>query len=124
MDNYNYPPGADTPDAPWNQSEQEAQEVEVTLSTTLSKVCNILSTNYEAGRDEEGWCFDFDSNQTEAARESNLSAVDALNEAASVLQRIMDLHLLDAHLNLYKAVKAAKEGCEGWEEDEFEAYTN
>lgn len=38
----NYPEGADTPDAPWNQSDPTTSEVEVTVSITLSKTVKIM----------------------------------------------------------------------------------
>lgn len=47
MDNYNYPWGADTPDAPWNQSDPEPKEVDVTVSITLSKQITIKVDDYK-----------------------------------------------------------------------------
>ena len=52
-DNYNYPLGADTPSAPWNQHEPDEKEFEVTCSQTLSKTVTVSTTNYEEGVDEE-----------------------------------------------------------------------
>ena len=46
MDNYNYPMGADTADAPWNQVDPEPIEVEVTVSITLSKTVKIYVDDY------------------------------------------------------------------------------
>ena len=46
MDNYNYPMGADTADAPWNQVEPEPIEVEVTVSITLSKTVKVYVDDY------------------------------------------------------------------------------
>lgn len=53
MDNYNYPWGADTPDAPWNQSEQEPKEVNVTVSITLSKQVTIEVNDYKEYEDQD-----------------------------------------------------------------------
>lgn len=55
-DNYNYPEGADTPDAPWNKVDNEEEEVEVTVSITLSKTFKISTDNYskELEEDEDG----------------------------------------------------------------------
>lgn len=39
MNNYDYPVGSDTPDAPWN--EDELEEIEVTISITCSKSTTI-----------------------------------------------------------------------------------
>lgn len=57
----NYPIGADTPDAPWNQEENPEREVEVTVSVTLSKVVKIRVRDYEvldSGKDEDGIYFE------------------------------------------------------------------
>lgn len=57
MDNYNYPVGADTKDAPWNQEDPPEEEVEVLVSVTLSKTVKIKVTDYEVdeGVDEDGY---------------------------------------------------------------------
>ena len=47
MDNYNYPMGADTKDAPWNQVDNPEREIEVTVSVTLSKTVKIKVSDYE-----------------------------------------------------------------------------
>lgn len=56
MNNYDYPLGADTKDAPWNEIEVPEEEIEVTVSVTLSKTVKIKVTDYtvESGTDEEG----------------------------------------------------------------------
>ena len=61
MDNYNYPMGADTPDAPWNQVDNPEREIEVTVSVTLSKTVKIKVSDYEitdSGKDEDGEYFE------------------------------------------------------------------
>ena len=57
MNNYDYPMGADTPDAPWNQVEPEPRKVEVTVSITLSKTVEVEVTDYTAEEDydEDGY---------------------------------------------------------------------
>ena len=57
MNNYSYPIGSDTPDAPWNQIDPEPQEVEVTISMTISKTVKVKVTDYtcEEDWDEEGY---------------------------------------------------------------------
>ena len=57
----NYPIGADTSDAPWNQVENPEREIEVTISITLSKTVKIKVKDYEivdSGRDEDGEHFE------------------------------------------------------------------
>ena len=52
-DNYNYPPGADTPDAPWNEPVTPEIDAEITVSTTLERIATI--TTDEVWWDEDGW---------------------------------------------------------------------
>lgn len=61
MDNYNYPMGADTKDAPWNQVDNPKREIDVTVSVTLSKTIKIKVSDYEitdSGKDEDGEYFE------------------------------------------------------------------
>lgn len=53
----NYPIGADTPDAPWNQVDPEPKKIEVTVSVTLSKTVEVEVTDYTVKEefDEEGY---------------------------------------------------------------------
>ena len=51
--NYDYPYGADIPNAPWNQSDPEPVEVEVAISQTLSKSTKILITDYTVNKWED-----------------------------------------------------------------------
>ena len=46
-DNYNYPLGADNPDASWNQEENPEREIEVTVSVTLSKTIKVKVSDYD-----------------------------------------------------------------------------
>ena len=61
MDNYNYPMGADTKDAPWNQVDNPEREIEVTVSVTLSKTVKVRVSDYkitDSGKDEDGEYFE------------------------------------------------------------------
>ena len=61
MDNYNYPMGADTKDAPWNQVDNPERKIEVTVSVTLSKTVKIKVSDYEitdSGKDDDGEYFE------------------------------------------------------------------
>ena len=53
MDNYNYPIGADNPDAPWNEVELPTINTEVTVSITISKTIKVPVVDYTL--DEEGY---------------------------------------------------------------------
>lgn len=56
MNNYDYPMGADTKDAPWNQEDPKPRTIEVTVSITLSKTVKIEVDDYiaEEETDEDG----------------------------------------------------------------------
>ena len=61
MNNYVYPLGTDTKDAPWNQEELPEREIEVTISVTLSKTVKIKVSDYtitDSGKDEDGDYFE------------------------------------------------------------------
>ena len=61
MNNYDYPLGTDTKDAPWNQEELPEREIEVTISVTLSKTVKIKVSDYTitgSGKDEDGDYFE------------------------------------------------------------------
>jgi hypothetical protein len=57
MNNYDYPMGADTSDAPWNQESPKPRTIEVTVSITLSKTVRIKVDDYiaEEYSDEDGY---------------------------------------------------------------------
>ena len=52
-DNYNYPPGADTPDAPWNEPLIPERDFDVEVTITMSKVVTITTDNYVPEYDDE-----------------------------------------------------------------------
>ena len=57
MNNYDYPLGTDTENAPWNQKELPKREIEVTISVTLSKTTKIKVSDYtitDSVKDEDG----------------------------------------------------------------------
>ena len=57
MNNYDYPMGADTPNAPWNKIDPEPKKIKVTVSITLSKTVEVEVTDYTAEEDynEDGY---------------------------------------------------------------------
>lgn len=109
MDNYNYPMGADTKDAPWNQADNPEREIEVTVSVTLSKTVKIKVSDYsitDFGKDEDGEYFeDIDYSKCDLKR--------AVEEQITLPQ------------DAYKYVKGEfnndqRNDLEGWDVDDFE----
>lgn len=111
MDNYNYPMGADTKDAPWNQVDNPEREIEVTVSITLSKTVKIKVSDYEitdSGKDEDGEYF-------EDIDYSNCDLKGAVEEQIVLPQKAWD----------YIAPKSKREtnaifDLKGWNVDDFE----
>lgn len=93
MDNYNYPLGADTKDAPWNEVEVPEEEIEVTVSVTLSKTVRIKVTDYtvESGTDEEGEHF-----------------------------KEIDYSNCDLKKAVEEQITLPQDTCKGWDVDDFE----
>ena len=46
--NWDYPMGADTPDAPWNEVDPPKKTFDITISYSLSKDVDISSINYDS----------------------------------------------------------------------------
>lgn len=62
MNNYDYPLGADTPDAPWNQTDNLPLEFEVFVSQSLSRNHFVKTTDYKEGEPYEDVDHDSDGN--------------------------------------------------------------
>lgn len=104
----NYPLGAaNDPNAPYNQSEPEEMEIEVTVSITLSKTMKVIVTDYEyfeGERDEDGYIlpsYDFSNCDLEAA----------------VKEQIHLPH--EAHKHMLEGTQLKKD-LEGWVVDDME----
>ena len=111
-DNYNYPLGADNPDAPWNQKENPEREIEVTVSVTLSKTVKIKVSDYEitdSGKDEDGEYF-------EDIDYSNCDLKGAVEEQSVLPQKAWDYIAPKTNEDV-KAIFDLK----GWNVDDFEA---
>lgn len=121
MDNYNYPMGADTPDAPWNQKELPEKEIEVTVSVTLSKTVKIMVNDYEVEEDEDEdgkyVSYDFSNCDLHGAVEDQITLPQNLAEYTEKMFN-HDLNLKAAGMPKY--LKDAIADCKGWTVDEFE----
>lgn len=111
MDNYNYPMGADTKDAPWNQVDNPEREIEVTVSVTLSKTVKIKVSDYEitdSGKDEDGEYF-------EDIDYSNCDLKGAVEEQIVLPQKAWD-YIAPKTKKDVKAISDLKD----WNVDDFE----
>ena len=121
-DNYNYPPGADTPDAPWNQVENEPIDVDVVSEVTLVHNTKVSTTNYNAYTDEEGYhdeeLYDGYQEIEEYYKEQHKSIPDLLDELAKYING----ELAGGNLSHRRRqeLELMLEDCEGWEVDNIE----
>ena len=107
MDNYNYPMGADTKDAPWNQVDNPEREIEVTVSVTLSKTVKIKVSDYQitdSGKDEDGKYF-------EDIDYSNCDLKSIVEEQILLPQNAYTTQLMETK---------DRRDLEGWSIDDFE----
>ena len=126
FDNYNYPPGTDNEDAPWNERAQAEKDFDVTVSQTLSKTVTIATDDYFHERIVE-W------DDMGGIVEENFSTADtdwktafAENESMTPLELIKTLknYLQDGLEKKGEVswkpqyVEHLIQECEGWIEDE------
>lgn len=125
-DNYNYPPGADTPDAPWNEVEIPEIEVRCEVSVTLTKKdLSVFTDNYINNGDECGDEYEILDSYNELAEkvgEQHYSLTDLLNELADYIKRDLCADLPEKRKRELREMLA---DAEGWEEycvevDEYE----
>ena len=144
-DNYNYPAGADTPDAPWNQSDPDDMDFDVTCSQTLSKTVTVTTNNYIPGAegvdyesDDEGGCYaspwhdNPDTSNTNWAEEyhdndhySPIQLIELYKE--TLKEQLKSWEGMDEIPSTKAQVRRIEhliEECEGWTEDETEYVEN
>ena len=131
-DNYNYPIGADIPNAPWNQSDPEPIEVEVTISQSLSRSTKIKVTDYIANEwedvdsDDEGGFYkiggveyDFSDSDLKGAYEEQEYDIPKLLDYLKAYL-IADIAKYNEESNRKKELQHILSCCEGWNVDETE----
>ena len=143
-DNYNYPAGADTPDAPWNQVDVPEKDFEITCCQVLSRTVTVTTNNYipggsgvdyesdgEGGYIAEGWQDDDDTSDTNWSKEyeengyhTPLQLIQMLKE---YLQKDLEKWEEEDKKTPHKypefqvgRLKHLIEECDGFEEDEIE----
>lgn len=117
MDNYNYPMGSDTSDAPWNQVDYPEKEIEVTVSVTLSKTVKILVDDYSVEDDEGYTSYDYSKCDLKKAVEDQITLPQNL---AEFTERIFNQDLNLKETGMPKYLKDAIADCKDWCVDEME----
>lgn len=120
--NYDYPCGADTPNAPWNEPVIPEQKFDVTCSQTLSKDTYIYSDDYYLEEDECGRSINTsETNWQEAYTKGACTPLDLIKDC-----KILCEYLLDQGVTTVGPIwlKALTKECDGWVEDDFEVEPN
>lgn len=105
--NYNYPAGSDTPEAPWNEEILPDKEIEVTVSITLSKTVKVIVNDYIV--DEDG-CIDY----------SNCDLNKAVKEQMTLPQNAYDKLFNAVYTSESYEARGALEDLKNWNVDDFE----
>ena len=128
-----YPLGIEySSDAPWNQSEPEPVEVDVTISQSLSRSTKIKVTDYAANEWEDvepndkggfnrigGVEYDFSNSDLKGAYEEQEYTIPELLDYL-ILYLIRDIAKCNEESNKKKKLQHILKCCEGWILDETE----
>lgn len=123
-DNYNYPPGADTPDAPWNEVEMPECDFTIRASVTLERECTI--TTNEVYRDEDDYELCADADVECAFGEQYTSIPDLLAELVKYIDGELASGLIPGQLSneRRRELEKMKESATGWTiEDSYFEHT-
>lgn len=134
MDNYNYPWGADTDDAPWNQVDVPEKEFEIQVSQTLVKTCDVITNKYIPGpsgvdydSDDEGGCIQIgyqepddtsDVDWEKEYKDQHYTILELLAELENMAKK--ELESISPKSSRGRELKNIIEECQGWELDDSE----
>jgi hypothetical protein len=116
--NYDYPWGADGPNAPWNQVEIPEREFDATISSSLSKSTTIESKDYIIEEDPEYSYIDTsDIAWTKEYQKQHYTPLGLINEFKTFLEEQKEKETDKS--KIHKIEYLIKE-CSDWNEDELE----
>ena len=125
-----------TPGAPWNEHENEERDVEVLISSSLSKETVVSTTDYEVEEwddyddDDEGGYIHYGGTEyhydncdfKKEYSEQHLTPLELINEFSAFLTKYMPDPVVD--MKKYRKFQHLLKECEGWIEDETEVIQN
>ena len=115
-DNYNYPLGADTPDAPWNEPVIPERDFEVDVECVIKKEGVLITTNkYAPEYDEEDgrtYANTEDTDWEKEYDESHHTIIELLGELEQYI--IQDLERYKGNKTKERQLNAMLEDCKGW----------
>lgn len=126
-DNYNYPAGADTPDAPWNEPIVPEVEFDVTCTICLSKTISAFTNDYAPYIDPDDGhqeCNTEDTNWAEVFKDSELTIPQLLEKLKEYVQKDLErVHELAIEGNhneafLKRKLNGILNACDNWTVDE------
>ena len=123
-DNYNYPPGADTPSAPWNQpGDPEPIDLELEVTMCLTHKTVVSTTNYtDFAEDEEGYSereiHDGDKDVMAYYKSQHKSIPELLGELAKYIKG--ELECKDISSQRRYELNDMLLTCEGWSVNDIE----
>ena len=130
-----YAPGSyNDPSAPWNQSDPDEKEFDITCSQTLSKTVQVLTSNYipgaegvdyepdgEGGYCSFGWHDPDDTSDTNWADEFHNNDYHTPQQLLGLFKDLLIRDLENGNpMKSERYTKALIEECDGWCEDECE----
>jgi hypothetical protein len=119
--NYDYPAGADTPDAPWNKKEPEERDFHVNVVVKLSKDETITTNNYIPVMDDEDGSTYADTENTDWVaeyKEKKYTIEDLLIELQQYI--IKDLAAYKGNKRKEAELNDILSATQGWVTDEIE----
>lgn len=118
MDNYNYPMGADTPNAPWNEKEIPAVEIECDVAITLSRNAIVMTDLYDEDKDGYREFLGTYTDVEESYKDQYYSIPTLLEE----LKKYINGELAGGNISTSRKFELEEmlESCKGWEMCELE----
>ena len=119
-DNYNYPAGTDTPDAPWNQSEPDDKDFLVDVEYVLQKKnVKVTTKDYKPEIvNKDGEIVEpLDTSDTNWEDAYNNSGHFTIQEMLDELKEYVKVDMQKCSPNTYKGahLKRLLEDCDSWE---------
>ena len=119
-DNYNYPMGADNPDAPWNEKEIEEIPVKLWINASLVKEVIVMTDNYSVERDEEFGGADIELHDSNAdILDYYRSQRNSITKLLSELAKYINVELMSSNItpSRRRELEDMYSDCEGWDEE-------
>lgn len=122
--NYDYPLGADTPLAPWNQVENSEIERDCNVTETITREVTLSTTDYIAKddwNDEFGKCISADTSETDWRDEyinQEYTALELISKLKSYVEE--DIKNTAPNTGKGRELQRLLSACNGWEQVELE----